>query len=95
MRKQEKYIFSKRECTKDQEKVKFLGVWLNTKLTWEPHVKELSSQLSKALFALRNLCGCVDKEILLIAYHSLFHLRMAYALLSWGHTPHACAIFGL
>lgn len=93
--KTKKFIFSQRECTNSEDRVKFLGVWLDKKLTWEPHVRELSCQLSKALFALRNLSGCAGAEVLLTAYHSLFHSRLSYAILSWGHSPHASVVFGL
>lgn len=75
--------------------VKFLGVWLDSHLTWEMHVNALSKKLSKNIFVIRNLTGIVSTEVLLLAYYSLFQSIYSYCLLAWGHSVHLADIFAL
>ena len=73
---------------------KFLGVYLDSGLTWESHIVNLSKKLSKQLFLFRNLSQVTSRETLLTAYHSNFHSHLTYAILSWGHSCHTDKAFG-
>ena len=42
------------------EPVKFLGVYIDSTLTWEKHIDYLSGKLSKIIFLIRNLTNCVS-----------------------------------
>ena len=78
-----------------QDEVRFLGVHLDGGLTWENHVIQLSSSLSRTVYLIRNLSGCVSLKVLMTAYHSLFNAKMSYAILAWGHSAHAKKVFGM
>ena len=75
------------------DSVKFLGIHLDPKLTWEQHVICLASKLSRITYMIRNLVKTVSRETVLSAYHGYFGARMCYAILIWGHSAHAIKIF--
>lgn len=75
--------------------VKFLGVYLDSKLTWEDHVIYLSNKLSKNVFLIRRLSKTVSQKTLLTAYYGYFHSNMSYAIINWGHSAHSHKIFAI
>lgn len=60
--------------------VKFLGVELDSLLTWEYHIDELSKKLAKNIFLIRNLSKCVSNKILTTAYFGIFHANMQFLI---------------
>ena len=63
------------------DSVKYLGVYLNDKLNWTPHVQHLSLQLARysgLFYRIRNL---VPKYILLVLYYSLVYSRIQYGII--------------
>jgi len=66
--------------------VKFLGMTMDSALSWNAHIEVLESKLSKAIYAVRKTAQYVDEEAAVIAYYSLFHSIMTYGLLAWGCT---------
>lgn len=75
--------------------VKFLGVHLDSKLTWESHANYICKKVSKKLYLLRNLSRNVSQKTLLTAYHGLIHSVISYAILIWGHSCASSAVFGI
>lgn len=75
--------------------VKFLGVHLDPRLTWEEHVSQLCGKLSRIIYLIRSLFQCVSLPTLLTAYHGYFASHMSYAVLNWGHSTHATRVFRL
>lgn len=73
--------------------VKYLGIVIDTKLTWESHIVELVKRLNRSIYALRNLVGVVPPEILAMAYYGNFYCYMSYGVLVWGHSAHAHRVF--
>lgn len=74
---------------------KLLGVILDEKMTWNDHTAGLADILSQRLFLLRRLKDNLNTNVLLQAYHALFHTKMVYGILAWGHAPSTSRIFGL
>lgn len=75
--------------------VKFLGVHVDNKLTWEKHANSVCDKMSKNMFLLRSLVNCVSQKTILAAYYGLIHSSMTYAILAWGHSSHATAVFAM
>ena len=69
------YLFSTNEF-------KFLGVTIDNRLTWKPHITILASQLSRKLAVIYKLRNKIDKQSLLLLYNSLFHSRLTYCAAS-------------
>jgi hypothetical protein len=63
---------------------KFLGIIIDEKLTWKPHIEALSKKLSSGLYALRSTKRLASRSGLLSLYHSLIHCHLTYGCLLWG-----------
>ena len=70
----------------ESTKIKYLGVILDNKLTWEHHIFELRKKLNRAigmLYKLRRI-KC-NKRILLSLYFSIFQSHLTYGICVWGN----------
>lgn len=95
--KTETMVFSLRQHSEldNSHSVKFLGVLLDSKLTWEEHTVSVCKNISRKIFLLRNLRNCLSHSTLKIAYHALIQSSLSYALLVWGHSAHASTVFSM
>ncbi|BES89772.1 Hypothetical protein NTJ_02579 [Nesidiocoris tenuis] len=80
--------------TNPRDLKKMLGIWVDPKLNRKAHCEQLSASLSSVTFLLRRPRDCLSGDAVLRAYHAVFHSRMSYCLLCWGHSPSAALIFG-
>ena len=65
-------------------KVKYLGIILDSRLTWKIHIDELCKKLSRTVgmfFKIRYQC---NKKVLRSLYYSLFESHLSYGLPVWG-----------
>ena len=62
----------------------FLGIILDTSLSWKYHTKMIAIKISKIIGILHKLKYISPKEILLILYKSLIVPHLNYVLLLWG-----------
>jgi hypothetical protein len=68
------------------EEMKYLGLVINSNLSWKGHVNKLRRELCSLLhkfYLLRNVC---PESVLLYVYHALVSSRLNYALSCWGGT---------
>lgn len=63
---------------------KFLGVYIDSNLTWESHFSELCGKLRKNVFLLRQLSQTVDKTTLIQCYYAFINSILCYGNLVWG-----------
>lgn len=77
------------------DSVKFLGVHLDPKMTWEAHCIALCKKLSTLVYLLRSLSSRVSENVLLVCYHGCFQSHLSYALMAWGHSSHLQSVFKL
>ena len=63
---------------------KFLGVVLDDKLSWEPHVAALRRKLNYASATLCRIRDSVPIELHTDLYHTLFESHLTYCISVWG-----------
>lgn len=64
---------------------KFLGVVIDHKLSWNPHIKQLKTKLSKAIGILYKTKDFLSTNALLILYQSLIIPHITYCIEVWGN----------
>jgi hypothetical protein len=63
---------------------KFLGVQIDDKLSFIPHISNIRNKLSKSLYLLRTSSNFLDTESLKLLYYSTFHSHLIYAIQLWS-----------
>ena len=66
--------------------IRFLGLKIDSTLTWREHVTELTPKLNKACYVIRTLMFLRSPEILRMVYFSYFHSIMSYGIIFWGNS---------
>lgn len=65
---------------------KFLGMTIDSNLSWDNHVDTLSKKLNSCLYVLKRIKHASDDATTKIAYHALFESHIRYGLTIWGGT---------
>ena len=63
----------------------FLGVVLDTHLTWDAHLNYIIKKISKVSGILSRLKHFLPQDILLMLYNTLALPHLNYGILAWGH----------
>ena len=66
--------------------VKFLGVTLDENLTFNDHVKNVTTKISKSVGVMRRLHCQLPAEVIVKLYYSLVYSHLTHALLAWGRS---------
>ena len=69
---------------KKVDKVRFLGVIIDDKLNWEPHIAYLGSKLLSCIVMIKRIRKCIPKAHHNSIYHSLFVSHLTYGISAWG-----------
>ena len=64
---------------------KYLGVYVDKKLSWKPHIDYICKKISKACGALSKTRHCVGIETLKNIYYALVNSYIRYGISSWGN----------
>ena len=71
----------------------FLGIIIDCKLQWGPHIDGLANRLSSAAFAVKKNRLLTDVETARLVYFSYFHSIMSDIILLWGSAAGIKSIF--
>ena len=66
--------------------IKYLGVLVDSTLTWKPHITELSKKLARTTGIFFKIRHYVSHETLKLLYYSLFYSFISYTIVVWGLT---------
>ena len=66
--------------------VRFLGVSLDSALSWKAHMTELSKKLSRAVGLYYKIRHYAPQDTLILLYHGLFASLFSYGISVWGLT---------
>jgi len=72
-----------------EDNLRYLGVLLDNKLSWKPHVQRVKTQLSRACGILSKLIHYTTLPVLKVVYNSLIHPYLNYSILNWGRASNA------
>lgn len=75
------------------DSTKFLGLHLDSNLSWEEHIVTMLPKLRSACFALRNLRQLLDTETLLKIYYAYFHSIASHNIIHWGNSSKISTVF--
>ena len=69
----------------EQSRVKFLGVLVDSTLSWKPYIVELTKKLTKTTGILYKLRHYSPKNLSIMLYNALIY-PLFYGISSWGFT---------
>ena len=73
-------ILINRQAIVQKEYVKYLGVLIDSKLTFKYHIAAISKKISRAVGMMYKLRPFVDKKLLKLIYYTLVYPFVTYAL---------------
>ena len=73
-------------CLKKEKPIKYLGVYIDSNLSWKPHIEYISKKLKRSLGILSKLRYYIDVNILTGLYYALIYPFLTYAIIAWGNT---------
>ena len=66
------------------EKIKFLGVTINSTLSWTDHIESVSNKLSSSIGCLRAMCGSIPESFYKPVYCAFIQSHILSGLSAWG-----------
>jgi hypothetical protein len=72
---------------------KFLGIIIDSFLTWKAHISQLLPKLSRACYVMRYLKPIMSIDSLTMVYYSYSHSHIAYGITFWGNSSFSLQIF--
>lgn len=68
------------------ESTKFLGLYIDSHLTWKNHVERVCSKVKSFAYALHMLAKVVNQKAVLAAYYAYVVSTLRYGLIFWGNS---------
>lgn len=65
-------------------KEKYLGLWIDDKLTWKPHIEHIRAKLISLSGALHRIANCIPPKIRHLIYNSLVKSHLEHLIQIWG-----------
>lgn len=88
-------IYCNNELVPQVDEVKYLGLIIDSGLTWNPHTDSLCDRLSSACFALSRLRPSLHPTNVRKAYFGYFHALLTYGIELWATSANRDRIFKL
>ena len=66
---------------------KFLGVILDSELSWKPHIAHIGSKIAKSIGILSQARKNLHRKTLIQLYHAFLYPYLSYCVLIWGNAP--------
>ena len=90
-------IFCSQQTISQVDSVKYLGILIDSKLTWTPHLENLGKKDASGASVLFKLQPCADVHLLRIVYFSLVYSHLIYGILNcatanWSSIAEYCVL---
>ena len=69
---------------KEVDEIKFLGILLDKKLSFKPHVNYLCKKLCCCIGSLKRMSNFIHEKLKINLYHTLFESHLSYGISVWG-----------
>ena len=73
-----------KKAISEKKSIKYLGVLIDSTLSWKEHVLHLSKKLSRSVGILYKLRPFVNTKIMKNIYYAVFYSHVVYAIEIWG-----------
>jgi hypothetical protein len=83
-------IFLNKEKIERVHATKFLGVIINSNLTWADHIKTISTKISKSLGIIYRVRNKLPRSNVVNLYNTLIHPYLTYCNIIWATENTAC-----
>ena len=70
----------------NSQTINFLGLTVDYKLSWSPHIARICSKLRSACYILRILKPTLTTQNLKTIYFAYFHSILSYGIIFWGNS---------
>ena len=70
----------------EKEYIKYLGVLIDSTLSWKHHVSNISKKISRSIGIMYKLRPFLPLKVLKNVYYSLVYSHIVYAIEVWGST---------
>jgi len=78
---------------KETKNTKFLGLDIDSSLSWNNHIDQMMFKLSRAYYAIRYVKQFMSHDTLRTIYFSYFHSILSYGIIFWGNSAYSSNIF--
>jgi len=72
---------------------KFLGLIIDSTLSWKDHITRLTSKLNKACCPIRAIKPFMSLDVMKMIYYSYVHSVISYVIIFWGNSHLSDSIF--
>ena len=79
-------MFINNEKLAESQSVKYVGVLLNSKLSWKDHIQQTTLNMSKSIGILARIRHYAPKNILIHIYNAFITSYITYGITNWGGT---------
>ena len=86
-------LMSSNSLVTNLNSTKFVGLTIDSTLSWKCHVVELTTKLNKICFAIRTVKPFMSFNVLRTVYFSYFHTLLSYGIIFWGNLRLSIKVF--
>ena len=75
--------------------VKYLGLLIDSNLSWKNHIGHITSKISKTVGIIARLRYYVPTSVLLTIYQCLIFPYLSHGIVAWGHAAQTYIIINI
>ena len=80
-------IYIENQILEPKDTAKYLGVYIDKRLSWDRHIEHINSKLNRGIGILRKLRSYLQQDSLRTIYNSFLKPYIEYGTLAWGGAP--------
>ena len=77
-------IFGKHEIER-VDKAKYIGLWLDDKMTWKAHIKYVKEKITKNIYLITSTKRFFPRWLKNLLYNAVIRCHLEYGIAIWGH----------